>query len=235
MKILKKIFLYFILPILGILLSLFVWFLVYTSELKPLKEQINKRAQGDIVNPGFNTARFYYFISGTITKKAYKNYIQSLDISENDTLMNFGCGPGAEALILSEKLEEGNGHLTCLDISETWIEVAKIRLKNKKSVDFICADVTKSELTPGKYSGIIIHFVLHDIPAEIRPEVLISLYKTLNQGGKIYLNEPFGEGHGISLTETEKLMQKAGFEKESSKKISKLFGMSSNSSVFIKK
>ncbi len=235
MKKIKKVLLF----ILGTLLTLFIgvtiWFQVYTSELSPLKESINQRKTGSIVNPGYFFTKFYYFISGTIRDARYRDFVSSLNLDANYKIMNFGCGPGAEAKYIAEVLSTGNGQLTCFDISQTWIDVAKIRLKNYTNIEFVCGDITAVELTEDSYDAIVIHYVLHDIPTDIRQKVIDALKKILKPEAKIFILEPAGKEHGIQAEEIKQLMTLSGFTLVESVEINYTIGANVNSQIYQKK
>jgi len=234
MKKFKKMILIIIIPIVAILLGLTIWFQVYTSELSHLKTEIERRATGNIVNPGYFFTKFYYFSSGTIRNAGYREFVEGLNLDADAKIMNFGCGPGAEAKYVADILAKGKGQLTCFDISETWIDVAKVRLNNYKNIEYVCADITTIDLKPETYDAIVIHYVLHDIPAEIRPAVLNALEKILKPNGKIFICEPSGEGHGMKSEEIKRLMSEVELTQISSQAVKKTFGLNSNNEVYKK-
>jgi ubiquinone/menaquinone biosynthesis C-methylase UbiE len=67
----------------------------------------------------------------------YTKYIETLNLNGNERVLDFGSGSGAESKHLARILQNGKGHLTCVDISSYWMEVARKRMKNYKKVDFI--------------------------------------------------------------------------------------------------
>jgi ubiquinone/menaquinone biosynthesis C-methylase UbiE len=234
MKKFKKMIIIVLISIVGLFIGLFVWFQIYTSELNHLKNEINQRAEGNIINPGYFSVKFHYFISGTFWNAHYRQYVESININANAKVMNFGSGPGAEAKYLANILLKENGNLTCLDISETWIDLAKIRLKNYKNVDFICGDITTMDLQSEIYDAIVIHFVLHDIPSDIRQSVIKSLAKVLEKEGEIFILEPSSEGHGIKSNEIVQLMNNAGLKLVQSTEISNIFSPNSTYQIYQK-
>ncbi len=140
----------------------------------------------------------------------YKKYIRSLGLQGNEKILEFGCGSGEASHFLADILNKDGGHLTCLDISESWIKAVKKRLKKYRNTDFMTGDILKLSFDRTSYDGVFIHYVLHDIDPQLRPQVIRSLTALLKNGGKIFIREPNKAGHGMSAAEIKKLMSDCG-------------------------
>jgi len=160
-------------------------------------------------NPGaFDvvTHTFFFRLMGPI----YKKYIRSLGLQGNEKILEFGCGSGEASHYLAALLLKAGGHLTCLDISETWIKAVKKRLKKYPNIDFMTGDILKLPFDRTSYDGVFIHYVLHDIDPRLRPQVTRSLVALLKNGGKIFIREPNKARHGMPPDEIKKLMSDCG-------------------------
>jgi SAM-dependent methyltransferase len=159
------------------------------------------------------------FVSGTMLKPAYRRFVERMGLSGNERVLDFGSGSGAEAVHLAGRLSKG-GHLTCLDISRTWLETARKRLKDYTNVSFLLGDITALNIPPGSFDSVAVHLVLHDIPAEARPAVVKELARVMKKGARLHIREPLGDSHlgeGMTAAEVRSLLAGAGLRETSSR------------------
>jgi 2-polyprenyl-3-methyl-5-hydroxy-6-metoxy-1,4-benzoquinol methylase len=104
-----------------------------------------------------------------------------------------------------------------VDISQTWIRIAQRTARRYPHVEFKLGDIGALDIENSAYDVVFIHFVLHDIPAGERPDIVRHLAAKLRQGGRLLLREPTSDGHGISPEEIRQLMTDAGLRQVSSK------------------
>ena len=147
----------------------------------------------------------------------YKRYAKKLEIKSTDKVIDFGSGPGAMSKFIVKYLDEEQGVLDCVDISERWIKICKKRLRRYENVGFFQGMITKLNVKDDFYDKILIHFVLHDINQNIRQKVVTELGKKLTTNGKLIIREPTSRTHGIEEKEIEEIMNKAGLKKQASK------------------
>lgn len=167
----------------------------------------------DITDPSKLDVFLSEFFWLKLLKNYYKNYVYSFKLIGDEKFLDFGCGPGSTSVHLAEVLIK-SGELTCCDISEKWINRAKKHLKKYSNVRFYAEDMRQSTLNDGYFDCVNIHWMLHDIPSEQRPEVLKVLAAKLKPGGKVFIREPF-KGHGIPIEEIRALMTSAGLNEQS--------------------
>jgi ubiquinone/menaquinone biosynthesis C-methylase UbiE len=165
---------------------------------------------GDITQPSKSEIKNYLFFAEIFMKPAYKSIVRKCDLSGDEKVMDFGSGPGPSSNLIIKELEKGKGELTCLDISESWINVVKHRFREYDHVNYLLGDVTTMELAEEMYDVVLIHFVLHDIDREIRPAVIKKLASVLKPGGRLIIREPASESHGMPAEEIQNLMQENG-------------------------
>ncbi|TDB36935.1 MAG: class I SAM-dependent methyltransferase [Actinobacteria bacterium] len=136
----------------------------------------------------------------------YRRWVRDLGLAGTERVLEVGCGAGACARHLAEALPCGS--LTCLDVDARWLAVARRRLASHDNVGFVCADIAQWQ-QPGAFDAVVVHFVLHDIPAENRRAALEGIIRSLAPGGRLLLREP--TGHGMSGAELDALLGGAGF------------------------
>lgn len=140
----------------------------------------------------------------------YKNYVKSLNLNGNERILDYGSGSGALSRHIAQILLNRGGYLTCVDISQKWMDTIKKRMNKYPNVDFKFGKIEDVNIEESSYDSIIIHYVLHDIKSDLREDILKVLIKKLKLGGKIYIREPIAENHGMPTDEIKRLMQKLG-------------------------
>ena len=124
-------------------------------------------------------------------------------------MLDFGSGSGAGARHLVRILDAGGGRLTCVDISPVWQAVLRRTLAGR-DVDYACGDVRSLQLRPGSFDVVVMHWMLHDVPAADRRAVLAELTLLLRPGGRLATREPTRPGEGIAVTQVRRLLEDAG-------------------------
>jgi len=104
-----------------------------------------------------------------------KKIMEQIDIlvTNNSTVLDVGCGPGALAIRLSAKCRRVIG----LDRSEKMITYAKGRLakKNIKNVDFVCDDAAEMRLIHNEqFAFAVVCVCLHGMSCSIRQKVIAN-------------------------------------------------------------
>lgn len=143
----------------------------------------------------------------------YKNYIKTLDLRGNENVLDFGSGSGAGSRHLAKFLEKNGGHLTCVDISQFWMDKAKKRMKKYNNVDYLVGQLPDLNLSSNYFDAIYIFYSLHHVSENLRNDIVKEFYRILNEDGKIYIKESQREDDGISIDEIVGLMQSNKFAK----------------------
>ncbi|MBN1785869.1 MAG: class I SAM-dependent methyltransferase [Candidatus Methanofastidiosa archaeon] len=146
-----------------------------------------------------------------ISPRLMRKYIKMLDLRGDENVMEFGCGAGNSSRWLAKELSRGA--LTCVDISEFWLDKAKKRMRKYANVRYMLGDVTKNEMNE-KFDLIFIHQVIHDLPKSKRQETIMALKGMLAKGGRIFIGEPINMGHGMPVSEIEGMMESSGMKED---------------------
>lgn len=142
----------------------------------------------------------------------YKKYIWQLHFEGNERVLDFGSGSGAGSRHLAKVLQKGNGRLTCCDISEYWMKVARKRLHKFRNVDFVLGQLTELHLEADSFDVIYVHYVLHEVPENLRQSIVREFYRILKPGGRVCIKEPKREGDGMPAAEIQNLMANSGLK-----------------------
>jgi SAM-dependent methyltransferase len=157
----------------------------------------------------------------TILRPYYARLVRGLGLRGDERVLDFGSGPGAAAVHLAAALAEGGGQVTCVDVSQAWLQAAQKVTERYINVAFKLGEIGTLDMADGAYDVVFIHFVLHDIPAAKRPETVRHLAAKLRAhraggtGGRLALREPTGKGHGMPPGEVDRLMTGAGLQQVS--------------------
>lgn len=136
----------------------------------------------------------------------YRRWVRELSLTGSERVLDVGCGAGACARHIAAALPAGA--LTCLDIDARWLAIARKRLVAYDRAEFTVGDITRWKRA-GAFGAVVVHFVLHDIPAEKREAALGNIAESLAPGGRLFVREP--TGHDMSTAELLRLLDSAGF------------------------
>ncbi len=136
----------------------------------------------------------------------YQRWVQELGLTGTERVLEVGCGAGACARHIAEALPAGS--LTCLDVDARWLAIAHKRLARYEQTEFTVGDIATWKRA-GAFDAIVVHFVLHDIPADKRAASLGNIAASLKPGGRLLLREP--TSHGMAIEELLGLLDGARF------------------------
>jgi len=116
--------------------------------------------------------------------------IEAIPFSRRDKLrvIDLGCGTGNLARkIISAYL---NARVTCVDMAENMLKMAKAKLKSKPNVNFWLGDIRNFDYS-GKYDVITASLVLHHIEKKDKLKFYRKLRDSLSKGGVFYIIDIF--------------------------------------------
>jgi tRNA (cmo5U34)-methyltransferase len=119
-------------------------------------------------------------------KDMVKALINAIPFNNDDSIkvLDLGCGTGTISESLINKFP--NAKVTCLDIAENMIELAKVKLKGHKDINYVLADFYHVNFSE-KYDVILSSLALHHlITDDDKIEVYKKIYDTLNEGGAFF-------------------------------------------------
>jgi ubiquinone/menaquinone biosynthesis C-methylase UbiE len=168
----------------------------------------------DFKEPNRLEAALQAFVRRVFVRSYYSKYVESLGLSGNEKILEYGSGSGSASKCLARALLDG--HLTCLDISQVWMGYAKKATRKFSNVDYLQGDIADLRIPDASYDAVFIHYMLHDIPPGIRQEKSKILLSKLKKGGKAFVREPTGENHGMAAEEIRAIMTANGLREAGS-------------------
>ncbi len=115
-------------------------------------------------------------------KKAIKN----MAIRPEDHLLDLGCGTGRNAALMAGYLSE-KGKITGIDLSEVMEKQFNRKFKNDPRVSFVRQRADIPFDLGEKFDKILISFVIHGFPHEVRLKVLENVVSHLKPGGEFFI------------------------------------------------
>lgn len=146
-------------------------------------------------------------LAGRLFVSIYRDYIDRLNLRGNERVLDFGSGGGTPARMIAERLLVGGGTLTCVDVSERWMRLLERRLRRFPNVKYYLGPIAEQPIPPQSQEIVLVHFVLHDIAPDERPDTVRQLASRLVAQGRLCLREPLAQ---LTLEETNALVQAAG-------------------------
>lgn len=128
-------------------------------------------------------------------KSVYKVFADHLPLEGSEQVLDFGCGMGTVAYYAARRLPRG--HLTCLDISERWLNACRRTLRGYGNISFLHSQAPT--LLQDNFDVVYCHFVLHDISESDLEKVITALSKSLKSAGSLILREPLNEAEKLNM------------------------------------
>ncbi|MFH1428761.1 MAG: methyltransferase domain-containing protein [Candidatus Margulisiibacteriota bacterium] len=99
-------------------------------------------------------------------------------------VLDLGCGTGTIAKTVKERFP--NAHITCLDLAENMIEIAKAKLSAYENTRYIVSDFANCNFNE-QYNVIISSLALHHLKTDDEKIAMYSkIYNSLAPGGAFY-------------------------------------------------
>ncbi|WP_455391943.1 class I SAM-dependent methyltransferase [[Eubacterium] cellulosolvens] len=141
----------------------------------------------------------------------YNPYFRTFGLKGDEKVLDFGCGGGVGSKCILKFLN-GNGHVTCVDVSSYWVKRAEKRLEKFPNVDCRQGDIRKLSIPDSSFDVIFIVHVLHDIAPVERQSIVAALSRKLKQGGRLFIREPIRRSHGMPISEIRALLSGVGLK-----------------------
>lgn len=132
------------------------------------------------------SSKHYDTIMNIASFGAYKGFIKKvirdMDIESNDKILDMGCGTGRNILLMNQYVSD-QASLIGLDISENMERQFKGNCKDYQHIKFINKRIDQPFKLDQLFDKVLISFVLHGFPQEIRKIIVGNIYNNLKPGG----------------------------------------------------
>ncbi|MHA1920093.1 MAG: hypothetical protein DRH89_01310 [Candidatus Cloacimonadota bacterium] len=133
------------------------------------------------------TAKFYDKIMNVMTFGGYnlfiKTAIKSMEIHQDDKILDFGAGTGRNALLMNKYLS-GKGEILGLEISELMIDQFKKKTEKFRNINIINQRIDQPFELEKKYDKVFISFVFHGFPFDVQKQIIQNAFNALKENGE---------------------------------------------------
>jgi len=116
-------------------------------------------------------------------KSFIKKAISEMHIKSKDNILDLGCGTGRNILLMNKYLSGDDSLLIGLDISEDMEKQFNKNCNQFSNIKFINKRIDQSFELNEKFDKILISFVIHGFPHEIRKIIIKNAYQNLKPNG----------------------------------------------------
>ncbi len=135
-------------------------------------------------------ARHYDSIMNLVTFGKYHSFINRaiglIELQPGFRILDMGCGTGRNAALLKERMDIGS-HLTGIDISPQMEKQFLDRFSGDDRFKFISQRIDVPFELGITYDVVLISFVIHGFPQEVRRKILQNAIDHLAVGGRLYI------------------------------------------------
>ena len=135
-------------------------------------------------------ARHYDRIMNSISFGKYQRFIvraiADMNIRMGDNILDLGCGTGKNAALMTEFIGP-NGSITGVDLSPVMESQFLERHRDDSRIEFSRQRIDIPFDLGKKYNKVLISFVIHGFPHEVRERILENAYNHLEPGGKLMI------------------------------------------------
>ena len=136
------------------------------------------------------TASHYDRLMNTASFGLYKGFInraiKNMNIQSDDSVLDMGCGTGRNACLMAKYLSN-KGSIMGLDISEIMEKQFNENCKQYPNAKFKKQRIDQEFELNKSFDKILISFVIHGFPHEIRKTVVKNAYKHLKPNGSFMI------------------------------------------------
>ncbi len=152
----------------------------------------------------------------------YRPFVERIGLKGDEKVLDLGSGWGDVTYCMLPKLTKGGG-VTLMDPSSGWQETSKRHLRKFSGLTFVNSDIFGAGFADASFDVVVIHFVLHHVPDEVRESTVKEIAKKLRPGGFVYISEPTSLKDGMPSDEIIRLMTGAGLTVERAKSSRRFF------------
>jgi ubiquinone/menaquinone biosynthesis C-methylase UbiE len=77
------------------------------------------------------------------------------------------------------------GHLNVIDVAPVQIKNLHAKLEDKRQVSILQQDASSLQFTDGSHDAVVVFFLLHEMPAEVRRQTIAEALRVTKPGGKV--------------------------------------------------
>lgn len=106
---------------------------------------------------------------------------ESLGTKENQRFLEVACGTGRMTRFMALTFPQAK--IIATDVSRPYLKVARNKLKEFSSIDFLQADAQHLSFKDGSFDLVFCVFMFHELPPDIRVATIQEAHRVLKPGG----------------------------------------------------
>lgn len=130
--------------------------------------------------------RIMNFISFGKHDRFIRQAVENMGIRPGEQILDLGCGTGKNAALMANYIGR-EGRITGLDVSPVMEKQFQKKHAGDERIRFIRQRVDIPFDLEQQYDRVVISFVIHGFPHEVRQQLISSAKKHLKPGGKLVL------------------------------------------------
>jgi tRNA (cmo5U34)-methyltransferase len=157
-----------------------------------------------------------------------KALINSIPFNKEDKfkVLDLGCGTGNISKFIKETFP--NSYLTCLDLSEKMIEMAKIKLKDYDNIEFLNNDFQNIDYK-NEFDMIVSSLAIHHIEKDDGKKKLYSkIFESLKENGAFYNGDVVLSSTEFGINKNNEVYKELISKKLSKEKVNELIKNANN-------
>mgnify|MGYP001138403515 CR=1 FL=1 len=135
-------------------------------------------------------ARHYDRIMNTISFGKYDRFIRrailDMEISEDDEILDLGCGTGKNAALMADHIGE-SGRITGIDLSPVMEKRFLEKHAGDQRIEFQKQRIDIPFSIKKQFDKVLLSFVIHGFPHDVRKRILENATASLKKGGKLMI------------------------------------------------
>ena len=178
---------------------------------------VKARAHGEGL-PDYYLRNFHFQTDGYLSEKSARRYDHQVDIlfagtagamrrqilpplkklaKPDGCFLDLGAGAGSSTRPVLVTFPKAR--VTALDMSGPYLKVAQERLRKFPRVDYTRGDATDLHFRDGSFDAVYSVFVLHEVPAAEREQLVREAWRVLKPGGVMVLADSIQPGDDPAL------------------------------------
>lgn len=135
----------------------------------------------------YNLVTKWSFLPFGGEKKIREELIEPINLQAKDRILDMGCGTGDATFAIAKKVGK-EAEIFGLDLSSGQINIAK-KKNCFDNITFIERDATRTGFEEGFFDKVFITHAIHEMPREIRLNVLKEARRILKETGRVIVLE----------------------------------------------
>ncbi len=134
----------------------------------------------------FLTPYYDRVIKAVMPKNFREILVQNINLSSNETLLDFGTGTAETAILIKKVMRSVN--ITGLDIDLKVLNIARKKITNENlDIQLLAYDGQNFPLSNNHFDKVVSCLVFHHLSPVHKHKALTEIFRVLKKGGKIYI------------------------------------------------